>query len=53
VAVENVDGVREASFFWPEGTASVTYDTTRTSPEVFIAELTRTTGFGAEVRVRP
>jgi hypothetical protein len=50
VAVEKVDGVREASFLWPEGTGSVTYDTTRTSPEAFIAELTRLTGFRAQVR---
>jgi hypothetical protein len=47
VAVERIDGVVSARFLYPEGTGSVTYDTTATTTEVIIAELGRATGFRA------
>lgn len=49
MAVERVDGVRSAAFHHPEGTGRVTYDTTLTSPPVFMEELARSTGFEAAV----
>lgn len=50
MAVERVEGVREAEFSYPEGTGTVTFDTTLTSMSKVIAELTRATGFGATVQ---
>lgn len=50
MAVKRVEGVRSAAFSYPEGTGSVTYDTTVTSPRLFIDELARATGFEAAVR---
>ena len=50
MAAERVEGVRQAAFSYPEGTGTVTFDTTRTSAAEIIAELTRATGFGASVR---
>jgi copper chaperone CopZ len=50
VAVERVEGVREAEFAYPEGTGTVVYDTTVTSDSAIIAALARATGFGATVK---
>lgn len=50
MAAERVEGVREATFAYPEGTGSVTYDTTATSDSAIIAEVERATGFGITVR---
>ncbi len=44
-----VDGVEEAEVLFPSGAASVVYDPSLTSPEEFIEELTRMTGFEATV----
>lgn len=53
VAAERVEGVREAKFAYPDGTAVVTYDPTVTSDSVIIAEVERATGFGvASQRLR-
>ncbi len=50
MAVERVEGVREAKFSYDRGEGFVTFDRTVTSPEAFIAELERLTAFTAEVR---
>ena len=50
MAVERVDGVREATFSYAAAEGFVTFDTTLTSPEQFIAELDRMTDFSATVR---
>ncbi len=44
-----VEGVEEAEVLFPSGAASVVYDPSLTSPEEFIDELTRMTGFEATV----
>ncbi len=49
MALLRVDGVEAAEVSFPSGIASVVYDTSLTSPEEFIEELTRMTGFEATV----
>lgn len=49
MALEKVDGVEEASVSYEAGQAVVTYDPERTSPDEFMAELARLTGFRAIV----
>ena len=49
MAVEQVEGVREASFAYPEGTGRVTYDPDRTTPEAILEHLGRMTAFEATV----
>ena len=44
-----VEGVEEAEVLFPSGAASVVYDPSLTSPEEFIDELARMTGFEATV----
>lgn len=44
-----MDGVEGAEVSFPSGAASVVYDASLTSPEEFIDELTRMTGFEATV----
>ncbi len=50
MAVERVDGVREAVFSYDRAEGFVTFDTTMTSPEEFLAELDRMTDFSGTVR---
>lgn len=50
MAVQQIEGVRAASFSYPEGTGTVTFDTTMTSATAIIAELGRATGYTAIVR---
>ena len=47
MALLRVDGVEAAEVSFPSGAASVVYDASLTSPEEFIDELTRMTGFEA------
>ncbi len=49
MALLRVDGVEQAEVSFPSGEASVVYDPSLTSPEDFIDELTRMTGFEATV----
>ncbi len=49
MALKKVDGVEDADVSYEPGSASVTFDPNVTSPTEFIAELTRLTGFTAEV----
>jgi copper chaperone CopZ len=49
VALRRVDGVEDAQVSYPSGAASVVYDVSVTSPEEFIGELTRMTGFRATI----
>lgn len=53
MAVKRVEGVQEAEFAYPEGTATVRFDTTATSAEAIIAELEKATGFRAVPRDPP
>jgi copper chaperone CopZ len=50
VVVQRVAGVREATFSYEKGEGFVTYDTTQTSPEAFIAALESMTDYRAKVR---
>ena len=50
MAVERVEGVREARFSWEQAEGFVTYDTTLTSTEAILAELERLTAFSGTVR---
>jgi copper chaperone CopZ len=50
VAVERVEGVREASFSYERSEGFVTYDPAVTSPEEFLAELAEMTDFRGTVR---
>ena len=45
MAAERIAGVDSARFAYPEGTGTISYDTTVTSPDVFIPELERATGY--------
>ena len=49
MALEKVDGVEDADVSYEAGSAIVTFDPDVTSPAEFIGELTRLTGFTAEV----
>ena len=46
-----MEGVREAEFSYERAEGFVTFDTTKTSPEEFLAELDRMTDFSGTVRV--
>jgi len=48
-----VEGVKDARFSYQRGEGLVTYDTTRTSPEEFIAALVRMTDYRAKLRAEP
>ena len=50
MAVKRVEGVREAEFSYERAEGFVTFDTTKTNPQAFIAELDRMTDFSATVR---
>jgi hypothetical protein len=50
VAVEKVEGVREATFSYAMGDGYVTYDETMTSPDEIIAGLQGLTAYTATVR---
>ena len=45
-----MEGVREATFSHERAEGFVTFDTTKTSPEEFLAELDRMTDFSGTVR---
>ncbi len=49
MALKQVDGVEDADVSYEMGSALVTFDPDVTSPAEFIDELTRLTGFTAEV----
>ena len=49
MALKKVDGVEDAEVSYEAGSAIVTFDPDVTSPAEFIGELTRLTGFTAEV----
>lgn len=50
MAVERVEGVREATFSYAGAEGVVTFDTTATSLEEIVAELERLTDFSATRR---
>jgi copper chaperone CopZ len=49
VALRRVDGVKRAEVSFVSGQAVVTFDSTATTSDQFIAELERMTGFKATV----
>ncbi len=49
MVLRRIEGVEDADVSYEAGKALVTYDPAVTSPEVFIPELERMTGYGAEV----
>lgn len=50
MAVKRVEGVEDAKFSYAGGEGWVTFDTTMTSPEEFLGELSRLTAFRGMVR---
>ena len=50
MVVQRVEGVREAEFSYERAEGVVTFDTTKTSPEAFIAELASMTDYRATLR---
>lgn len=50
MAVKRVKGVEDAKFSYTGGEGWVTFDTTMTSPEEFLGELSRLTAFRGTVR---
>lgn len=53
MAVKRVEGVEDAKFSYAGGEGWVTFDTTMTSPEEFLGELSRLTAFRGMVREFP
>lgn len=53
MAVERVEGVREATFSYARKEGFVTFDTTATSVAEIVLELGRMTGFIGTVRTNP
>ncbi len=53
MAVERVPGVESADVSYEAGQAVVVFDSAVTSPDEFIAELERMTGFTAAVMTTP
>ena len=49
MALKKVDGVEDADASYEAGSATVTFDPNVTSPTEFLRELTRLTGFTAEI----
>lgn len=49
MAAQKVDGVKDAKVSYEKGTAEVTYDQTKTSPEKIAKAITENSGFRAEV----
>ena len=49
MVLRRIEGVEDADVSYESGKAVVTYDPAVTSPEEFIPELERMTGYGAEV----
>ncbi len=49
MVLRRIEGVEDADVSYEAGKAVVTYDPAVTSPEEFIPELERMTGYGAEV----
>lgn len=48
-----MEGVQKADFSYERAEGFVTYDPTKTSPEVFLAELARMTDYRGTVREEP
>ena len=49
MVLRRIEGVEDAVVSYEEGRAVITYDPATTSPEVFIPELERMTGYDAEI----
>ena len=49
MVLQRIEGVEEANVSYEAGKAVVTYDPTVTTPEKFIPEMERMTGYGVEV----
>ena len=49
-ALLKMDGVKAAEVSQPAGTASVTYDSTKTNPDMLAKAITKKTGFSAKAR---
>ena len=49
-ALLKIDGVKAASVSQPTGSAEVTYDSTKTSPEALAKAITKKTGFPSKPR---
>jgi len=48
-AAKTVDGVKEATASYKDGTAEIVYDPAKTTPEAIAQAITQKTGFKAQV----
>ena len=53
IAAKQVDGVKGAKASYAKGTAEVTYDSARTSPDAIAKAITQKTGYKTEVAKSP
>ncbi len=49
IAAETVDGVKDATASYKDGTAEIVYDPAKTTPEAIAQAITQKTGFKAQV----
>lgn len=49
IAAKTVDGVKEATANYKDGTAKIVYDTAKITPEAIAQVITQKTGFKAQV----
>lgn len=49
MAAKKIDGVKDATVSYEKGTADITYDPTKTNPEVIAKAITEKSGFPARV----
>ena len=48
-AAKKIEGVRDANVSQPRGSASITYDPTKTTPEAIVMAISAKTPFNAEI----
>ncbi len=49
IAAKTVDGVKDATASYKDGTAEIVYDPAKTTPEAIAQAVTQKTGFKAQV----
>jgi len=49
IAAKTVDGVKDATASYKDGTAEIVYDPAKTTPEAIAQAITQKTGFKAQV----
>lgn len=52
IAAKTVDGVKEATASYKDGTAEIVYNPAKTTPEAIAQVITKKTGFKAQAPIR-